>query len=119
MAEVEFERKIRVSREQAGERLIALGKSLIGGARSKLDHDGDSIHFTVADELDWEFELQIDGYEVELEIELKWSNGKPAARTAPAAPTASSKPAAAVKKSATAKPSAARKRAKNSRRGAG
>ena len=72
MADVEFERKIRVSREQAGERLISLGKSLIGGERSKLDHDGDAIQFTVADELDWEFELNIDGDEIELEIELKW-----------------------------------------------
>ena len=85
MAEVEFESKTRISREQAGERLVTMGKSLIGGARSKLEHEGDSIHFTVADELDWEFELNIDGDKVELEIELKWSNRKPAARAAPPA----------------------------------
>jgi amphi-Trp domain-containing protein len=113
MAEVEFERKIRVSRQQAGERLIALGKSLIGGAKTKLDHEGDSIQFTVADELDWEFELEIDGDEVELEIELKWTNRKPASRAA------ASKRGAAVKKPARAKPPAARKRAKSSRRAAG
>jgi amphi-Trp domain-containing protein len=116
MAEVEFERKIRVSRAQAGERLITLGKSLIGGARAKLDHEGESIHFTVADELDWEFELEIDGHEVELEIELKWTNGKSAARAAPPAP---SKQDAAVQRPGPAKSSAARKRAKSSRRAAG
>ena len=89
MADIEFESKTRISREQAGERLIALGKSLTAGARTELEREGNSIHFTVADELDWEFELNIDGDEVEIEIELKWSNRKPRARAKPAAPAAS------------------------------
>jgi amphi-Trp domain-containing protein len=74
MADLEIKRKIRLSREQAGERLIALGKALTGGSASELDLDGDSIRFTVADEVDWEFELEVDGDEMELEIELKWSH---------------------------------------------
>jgi amphi-Trp domain-containing protein len=82
VADVEIKRKIRLSRKQAGDRLIALGKALAGASTSELDFDGDSIRFTVADELEWEFELEVDGDEMELEIELKWSH----AAAAPAAP---------------------------------
>jgi amphi-Trp domain-containing protein len=84
MAEVELTKKARLSREQAGERLIVLGRALTAGSTSELDDDGESIRFAVADELEWEFELEVDGDEVELEIELKWSNGTRAAPAAPA-----------------------------------
>jgi amphi-Trp domain-containing protein len=97
MADVEIKRKIRLSRKQAGERLIAVGEALVGGPTSELDFDGESIRFTVADEVNWEFELEVDGDEIELEIELKWSDG---ASAEPAAP-----------------PVAAPKRTRNSRRG--
>jgi amphi-Trp domain-containing protein len=129
MAEIEFERKSRLTRQQAGERLIALGKSLQGGSKSKFEHDGDSIQFSVGAEIAWEFELNIDGDEVELEIELKWSNRKSAAPSKPAAPAkrtaAAKRPAKRAKtakrtaaakrpakRSKTAKRPAARKRAK-------
>ena len=74
MADVEIQRKTRLSRKQAGERLIALGKSLVDGATSELEVGGDSVRFTVADKVAWEFELEVDGDETELEIELKWSD---------------------------------------------
>jgi amphi-Trp domain-containing protein len=83
MAEVEIKRTIRLTRKQAGERLIALGQALTGAPRSELHFDGASISFTVADHVEWEFELEVDGDELELEIELKWSNGAPAERTSP------------------------------------
>ena len=54
--------------------MIALGTALTGGPKSHVDFDGDSIRFTVADQLEWEFELEVDGDETELEIELKWSD---------------------------------------------
>jgi amphi-Trp domain-containing protein len=73
MAGVEIKRKIRLSRHEAGRRLIDLGKALSAAPESKLELDGDSIKFTVADDVGWEFELEVDGNEVELEIELKWS----------------------------------------------
>lgn len=74
MPDVEITRKVRLSREEAGQRLIALGTALTGGSTSHVDFDGDSIRFTVADQLEWEFELEVDGEETELEIELKWSD---------------------------------------------
>src|SRR4051812_43359960 len=93
MAEVEIKRKIRLTRQEAGERLIAVGTALSEGPTSELKFEGDSVRFDVADQLEWEFELEIDGDELELEIELKWSNGPPAA----AAP-ASAEPSAAAKR---------------------
>jgi amphi-Trp domain-containing protein len=108
MADVEIKRKVRLTREQAGERLMELGKALVAAPESELNLDGDSIRFTVGDRVQWEFELEVDGDEIELEIELKWSTAKPAA-PAPA------KPAAA--KPATAKPAAAPKRSRTARAG--
>jgi amphi-Trp domain-containing protein len=84
MADVEIKRKTRLSRKQAGERLIALGKALTDGATSELEFGGDSIRFTVAEQVAWEFELEVDGDELELEIELKWSTAAPAVPAAPA-----------------------------------
>jgi amphi-Trp domain-containing protein len=83
MADVEIKRKVRLSRKQAGERLIAVGKALVGGSTSELDFDGESLRFTVADQVNWEFELEVDGDEMELEIELKWSDAAPPAPAAP------------------------------------
>jgi amphi-Trp domain-containing protein len=89
MAEVEIKRKIQITRKDAGERLIELGKALAAAPESELDLDGDSIKFTVADHVNWEFELEVDGDEVELEIELKWSQAPVVASAPkPAAPPA-------------------------------
>jgi amphi-Trp domain-containing protein len=82
MAEVEIKRKVQLSRAEAGERLIALGKALSEGPTTELKFEGNSVRFDVADRLEWEFELEIDGDELELEIELKWSSGAPAAAAA-------------------------------------
>jgi amphi-Trp domain-containing protein len=119
MAEVELKRKIRLSRQEAGERLILLGKALTSGSRSEVDFDGDSISYTVADDLAWEFELEVDGDEIELEIELKWSNAKPAASAPPAARAETPVEAAPVEPAPVeaAKPVSPRKRAKSARRG--
>jgi amphi-Trp domain-containing protein len=74
MPDVELERKQTLSRQEAGERLIAIGKALVAGAESKLEMDGDTVRFTVAEQVRWEFELEVDGTETELEVELKWSD---------------------------------------------
>jgi amphi-Trp domain-containing protein len=79
MADLEIKRKLRLTRQEAGEHLIALGTALARGSTSRLDGEGGSISFTVADEVEWEFELEVDGDELELEIELKWSTAAPAA----------------------------------------
>ena len=98
MADVEIKRKVRLSRKQAGERLIAVGEALIGGPKSELNFDGDALKFTVADHVQWEFELEVEGDEIELEIELKWSDAAPAAPAAPAARATPTKSAPAAKR---------------------
>ena len=82
MPDVEIKRKVRLSREEAAQRLIAIGNALAASSTTRLHFDGDSIQFTVADQVDWEFELEVEGNETELEIELKWSDASPAEPTA-------------------------------------
>ena len=74
MPDVEIKRKVRLSREEAGQRLILIGTALTAGSKFEVDFGGDAIRFAVADELAWEFELEVEGDETELEIELKWSD---------------------------------------------
>jgi amphi-Trp domain-containing protein len=99
MPEVELKRKVRLSREEAGRRLIALGEALVGGPRTEVADDLGSIRFTVADELEWEFELEVDGDEVELEIELKWTDARPVAAPAAAPATRARRRAKATRRS--------------------
>lgn len=86
MPDVEIKRKVRLSREEAGRRLIAIGTALTNGAKSEVDFDEQTIRFRVANELEWEFELEVDGDETELEIELKWSDAPPAEASGESAP---------------------------------
>ena len=128
MPDMEIKRTVKLSREEAGQRLIALGTALAGGPKSHVDFDGDSIRFAVADHVEWEFELEVDGDELELEIELKWSNHAappasptppaPAPPSAPEAPVETAAPAETTAPAKTAAP-AARKRTKSGRRGSG
>jgi amphi-Trp domain-containing protein len=78
MPDMEIKRTVTLSREEAGQRLIALGKALTEGPKSHVDFDGDSIRFVVSDRLEWEFELEVDGDQTELEIEMRWSDAKAA-----------------------------------------
>jgi amphi-Trp domain-containing protein len=87
MPDLEIKRTVRISREEAGQRLIALGTALTGGSKSHVDFDGNSIRFSVSEQLEWEFELEVKGDKTELEIELKWSD-HPTAATAAAEPAA-------------------------------
>ena len=84
MPDVEIKRKVRLSREEAAQRLIDIGNALADSSKSRLHFDGDSIHFTVADQVEFEFELEVEGDQTELEIELKWSDASPS--EPPAAP---------------------------------
>ena len=62
---VEFKRKARLSRQEVADRLIALGE---------LSSGGDTLKIGVASQVDWELEIEIDGQETEIEVELKWTD---------------------------------------------
>ena len=99
MPDVEIKRMVRLSRAEAGRRLIALGEAMAGGPKSEVEFDGESIHYAVADRVEWEIELEVDGDQTELEIEMKWTDA-PAAKS-PTKKSASKK--AATKKAVTKK----------------
>lgn len=90
MPDVEIKRMVRLSRAEAGRRLIALGEAMAGGPKSEVEFDGESIHFAVADRVEWEIELEVDGDQTELEIEMKWTDtpaAKPPRKAASKSPT--------------------------------
>ncbi|HEY2174827.1 MAG TPA: amphi-Trp domain-containing protein [Mycobacteriales bacterium] len=109
MPDVEIKRKVRLSRAEAGRRLIALGKALTEGSKSEMDFDGDSIQYVVADHLEWEFELEVDGNETELEIEMKWTDA-PAVKSPTKSPSKKSPRKASPKKAGRAKTTKGRAR---------
>jgi amphi-Trp domain-containing protein len=76
MADLEIERKERVTRAQAAKMLSALADALAGGAEAEFDLGGTSLTVRVADDLRMEVEVEVDGTEIEMEIELKWSTAK-------------------------------------------
>jgi amphi-Trp domain-containing protein len=71
---VEFKRKARLTRQEAAERLIALGNALAAGSEIELSSGGDSVKIGVASQVSWELEIEIDGDETEIEIEIKWTD---------------------------------------------
>ena len=74
MPKVEFKRKTRLSRQEAADRLIALGNALSSGSEIELGAGEDTLKLGVAAHLNWELEIEIDGDETELEIEIKWTD---------------------------------------------
>lgn len=74
MPSIEIKRKTRLTRQEAAERLIALGNALASGSEVELSAGGDSIKIGVAGSVDWELEIEVDGDETELEIEIKWKD---------------------------------------------
>lgn len=85
MPNVEFKRKLELTRQEAGERLIALGTAMAAGSEVELVSSGDSVTFEVASRVRWELEIEIDGNETEVEIEMKWAD-EPARKSTTAAP---------------------------------
>jgi amphi-Trp domain-containing protein len=92
---VEFKRKARLSRQEVADRLVSLGNALAEGSEIELKSGGDTLKIGVASRLDWGLEIEIDGEETELEIELKWTDDPPS-NSEPAAPPAADDPASAA-----------------------
>jgi amphi-Trp domain-containing protein len=72
MAKLEIERKLTLSRQEAADRLMAIGRALGEGSDVELSSGGDKLKLSVGARIEWELEIEIDGNETELEIELKW-----------------------------------------------
>ncbi|MEU1984071.1 amphi-Trp domain-containing protein [Nocardia sp. NPDC019395] len=87
MPKLELKRKSELSRDEAAEQLIALGRALAGGSETELGSEGDSLSILVADRVRWELEIEVDGDEVEVEIEISWRD-TPSRKPADEAPAA-------------------------------
>ena len=94
MPKVEFKRQTRLSRQEAADRLIALGNALSSGSEIELGTGADTLKLGVAAHLNWELEIEIDGDETELEIEIKWTDD-PSGDDEPDAAPATTDPAPA------------------------
>lgn len=76
MSDIEVKRADTLTREEAAQRLSALAAGLAEGGKVELALGASTMKVHVPDEIRCEVELEIDGDEVELEVELKWSTGK-------------------------------------------
>jgi amphi-Trp domain-containing protein len=73
MPKLEIKRKLTLSRQEAADRLVALGRALADDSSEvELSSGGDKLKLSVGSTVEWELEIEIDGNETELEIELKW-----------------------------------------------
>lgn len=80
MADVSFERKKSLSREEAAVWLSALAKGFSHGGEVKLPvGGGGTVSLSLPDEVRAEFEVEISGDEVEVELEFTWSLTRPPA----------------------------------------
>ena len=68
----EFETEERLRREEAAERLRQLADQLERHNEVALKSEGMSIRVKVPNEVTFEFEVEIEGDECEIEVSIKW-----------------------------------------------
>jgi amphi-Trp domain-containing protein len=87
MADVTLERKESLSRQQAAVWLSALSKAFSHGGHVSLPMGRDTLGLEVPEHVRAEFEVEVDGDEVQVEIEFTWSTSHPARAAEPTAGT--------------------------------
>ncbi|HYJ54555.1 MAG TPA: amphi-Trp domain-containing protein [Mycobacterium sp.] len=80
MSDIEVKREDTLTRAEAAQRLAALAEGLSNGGTVEFALGASTVKVHVPDELRCEVEIEIDGDEVEFEVELKWTTRKPATR---------------------------------------
>ncbi|GAA2017663.1 hypothetical protein GCM10009740_01470 [Terrabacter terrae] len=73
MADVKLERKEPLSREEAAQWLSVLSKAFARGGDVKLPLGADTVELRLPDRVHAEFEVEVSGDEVEVEVEFTWS----------------------------------------------
>jgi amphi-Trp domain-containing protein len=82
MSDVKVELKTGMTRAEVAEWIADVGKAMTGEGTVSIRLADTTVDVKVPENVRFEAELEVDGDEVELEIELKWST----ARTVAAAP---------------------------------
>jgi amphi-Trp domain-containing protein len=73
MSTFEVERREKVSRQEAATRLRRIANLLSGEDEEvKFEREGMQFELSIPPEVEMKVELELDGKESELEIELKW-----------------------------------------------
>ncbi len=73
MADVEWERKQAMSRDEAAAWLSELAKAFADGGKVKLPVAGGKVEMQVPERVHAEVEVEVEGNEVEIEMEFRWS----------------------------------------------
>jgi amphi-Trp domain-containing protein len=83
MADVKLERKESLSREEAAQWLSVLSKAFARGGEVTLPVGVATVELHLPDRVRAEFEVKVDGDEVEIELEFTWSTARPVDDQAP------------------------------------
>ena len=78
MADVKLERKEALSREEAARWLSVLSKAFARGGDVTLPMGAGTVELRLPDRVRAEFEVEVSGDEVEVELEFTWSTTRPA-----------------------------------------
>jgi amphi-Trp domain-containing protein len=82
MSDVKVEHKVVMTRAEVAQWIAEVGKALSGDGTVSIRLAESSVELKVPDHVRFEAELEVDGDEVEMEIELKWSTARPVPRAA-------------------------------------
>jgi len=88
MSDVQVEHRVVMTRAEVAQRIADVGKALNGDGTVSIRLADGTAETKVPDHVRFEAEVEIDGDEVDLELELKWSTARRS--TAPARPKSSS-----------------------------
>jgi len=80
MSDVKVEHKVVMTRTEAAQWIADVGKALSGDGTVSIRLAESTVELKVPDQVRFEAELEVDGDEVEMEIELKWSTTRTAPR---------------------------------------
>jgi amphi-Trp domain-containing protein len=82
MSDVKVERKESLSRDEAAQLLALLSRAFTTGDHAELPFGPSSVSLHIPDRVHAELEVAVEGDEVEVEVEFKWSMTEHEAGTA-------------------------------------
>jgi amphi-Trp domain-containing protein len=74
MTEFEWEKK--TNRDDAAKLLRQIADGLTGDGKVELEQDGWELKLSVAQQVELEVELKVEGSKTQLEVELTWASGR-------------------------------------------
>ncbi len=80
MSDVKVEHKVTLTRAEVAKWIADVGEALSGEGTASLVLAESTVELKIPDHVRFEAELEVDGDEVELEIELKWSTARTATK---------------------------------------